>query len=329
MNASPSSPSSTRQVPTRLALGVGTPAAFLVLGFGTMLGSRSQLPARVASHFDGTGTADDSMTINMFLTVTGVMIAVGTVFCVYAAVQRVHASPYVAPFCGFMGAFLAGLGAALLVWTTVTQRGLANWRDATGPGLGIVAVTGGALLAGALGAWLGSLLPASDDSPSDEAVTAPMLLADGESAVWLGTIRSRGFLVAAALIGAGAVAAATFGQWTIAGTLAFVSVVMATFSRLQVRADRQGLMVRYGFLRWPSTRVSIDRIETASVVDVRPKQWGGWGYRGSLKLMRRAAVVHRAGPGLRLDLSDGRVFVVTIDHPEQPAALLNAEVART
>ena len=44
--------------------------------------------------------------------------------------------------------------------------------------------------------------------------------------------------------------------------------------------------------------------------------------------MNRAAVVLRAGPGIRLDLHDGRVFVVTIDDPDVPAQLLNAEASR-
>lgn len=44
--------------------------------------------------------------------------------------------------------------------------------------------------------------------------------------------------------------------------------------------------------------------------------------------MRQAAIVHRAGPGIRLDLADGKVFVVTVDNPETPVALLNAKVNR-
>ena len=44
--------------------------------------------------------------------------------------------------------------------------------------------------------------------------------------------------------------------------------------------------------------------------------------------MKRAAVVLRAGPGIRLDLHDGKVFVVTIDDPDIPARLLNAEASR-
>ena len=44
--------------------------------------------------------------------------------------------------------------------------------------------------------------------------------------------------------------------------------------------------------------------------------------------MSQAAVVHRAGPGIRLDLDDGKGFVVTVEDPETPAGLFNAEVNR-
>ena len=44
--------------------------------------------------------------------------------------------------------------------------------------------------------------------------------------------------------------------------------------------------------------------------------------------MKRAAVVLRAGPGLRLDLKDGKIFAITIDNPETPAQLLNTETSR-
>lgn len=53
-----------------------------------------------------------------------------------------------------------------------------------------------------------------------------------------------------------------------------------------------------------------------------------WVGRGNLHLFHRAALVLRAGAGLRLDLHDGGVFVVTIDQPDQPAALLNDEIVR-
>ena len=86
--------------------------------------------------------------------------------------------------------------------------------------------------------------------------------------------------------------------------------------------------MKYGMLPWPRTSIDVVEIESASAIDVRPMEWGGWGYRGTLTLMKQAAVVLRAGPGIRLDLTDGRVFVVTVDNPEPAVALLNAEVGR-
>ena len=106
------------------------------------------------------------------------------------------------------------------------------------------------------------------------------------------------------------------------------AIATTTFSRIRVTADRSGLHVGYGFLGWPRTSVPLRRIAAARAIDVRPTDWGGWGYRGSLTLMKRAAVVLRAGPGIRLDLHDGKVFVVTIDDPDTPARLLNAEASR-
>lgn len=37
----------------------------------------------------------------------------------------------------------------------------------------------------------------------------------------------------------------------------------------------------------------------------------------------RAAVVLRRGPAVRLDLGDGRTFLVTVDDPENGAGVLN------
>ena len=78
----------------------------------------------------------------------------------------------------------------------------------------------------------------------------------------------------------------------------------------------------------PRTRVPIHRIATAPSIEIRPSEWGGWGYRGNLTLMNRAAVVLRAGPGLRLDLHNGKIFAITINTPETPTQLLNTESSR-
>lgn len=142
------------------------------------------------------------------------------------------------------------------------------------------------------------------------------------------TLRSR--FMAALAISAVVVALVTavwFEWWAMAPALV-VALAVSSLSSIHVRADQEGLHVKYGKLPWPQTNIGIGRIKTASAIDVRPMRWGGWGYRGSLTVFRRAAVVLRAGPGIRLDLHKRRVFVVTVDEPEQAVAILNAEIDR-
>ncbi|EQD40866.1 lipoprotein, partial [mine drainage metagenome] len=108
------------------------------------------------------------------------------------------------------------------------------------------------------------------------------------------------------------------------GIVALVVVAVSMgVSTIKVVVDANGLKVYYGPFGWPSSRISLARISQASAVDVRPMAWGGWGYRGSMRMLRRAAVVLRRGEGIRLDLADGKIFVVTVDDAETGAQLLN------
>jgi hypothetical protein len=88
-----------------------------------------------------------------------------------------------------------------------------------------------------------------------------------------------------------------------------------------------GLRIGYGPIHLPRTHVPLDRMAVATAIDVRPMRWGGWGYRGSLRWFRQAAVVVRGGPGIRVDLRDGRVFVVTVTDAATGAAALNEAIA--
>ena len=183
-----------------------------------------------------------------------------------------------------------------------------------------------ATLLGALGAWLAARL---DIATQDPAAAAPaMHLAEGEEAAWAATSLSTPMLLGgwAGLIFGIGMAAIT--SWPTGLVIVLASLPVIALSSLHVRADRRGLRIRYGQLPWPCTQIDIGRIERARTIDVRPKEWGGWGYRGSLKLMHRAAVVHRAGPGIRLDLVDGKAFVVTVDDPDPAVEVLNAQVER-
>lgn len=106
------------------------------------------------------------------------------------------------------------------------------------------------------------------------------------------------------------------------------AIVMISLSRICVTVNESGFYVHYGFIGWPRTSIPLHRISRIQIIDVKPKEWGGWGYRGSLTVLKQAAVVLRAGLGIRVDFQDGRIFVVTIDNPYTLVQILEAEISK-
>ena len=312
----------------RWAVGAGIPVAVVAMGLGPYLAYRSDLPDRVASHYDSSGRPDSSMTPEQFLIVMGALMVLGLGACVAIAVTRRELQPMVAPSVAFVGAFIGAFCAGILVTTAIDQRGLERWQDASLSLWMLIPLIGGGLIAGSLAARIASSLPFTDKTGTDAAPPA-MNLARGERVFWSSTLSARWPMLVGLATLLLALSLAQFTQLWIVMTVLFAAiVVVAIFSRIRITADRSGLQVRYGFFGWPRTSVPIRRIARAQAIDIRPRDWGGWGYRGSLTLMKRAAVVLRAGPGIRVDLHDGKVFAVTIDDPDNPARLLNAEISR-
>ena len=110
--------------------------------------------------------------------------------------------------------------------------------------------------------------------------------------------------------------------WPAAIVLAVAALFVLLFRRVVVTVDRDELLVRYALPVGFKHRIRRRDIDTAEVVDVRPRKWGGWGYRGSRLLFGRAAVVIRGGPGLRVVTKKGKSFTVTVDEPEGAVAAL-------
>ncbi len=221
----------------------------------------------------------------------------------------------------------AGVGLALIA----LRAGAERVDDASGWTVAL-AITACVLLAVAL-ARVGAQLAvrfAHRHASRQEHTVAPMKLEPGRRAVWSSTLSSPWLLVpglAVLLLGPLIMFAPGAPLWLLA-VVVLVGVACLSLASIRVTVGADGLSVKYGVLPWPSTDIAVERIASASVIDIRPQDWGGWGYRGTLTLMRQAAVVLRAGPGIRVDLTDGRVFAVTIDEPDTGVALLNAELAR-
>ena len=103
---------------------------------------------------------------------------------------------------------------------------------------------------------------------------------------------------------------------------ALLLLVYLAFGWIKVTVDVRGLQIRYGVLPRPVTSVPLGDIRRVERIDLAPLEWGGWGYRGSRKAFGRAAVVLRSGDAIKLQLTDGSEFAVTVDDAATGAALL-------
>lgn len=116
---------------------------------------------------------------------------------------------------------------------------------------------------------------------------------------------------------------ATIVELVVVAILAFV---MFLFWRVVVRVvetpEGRALEVVYGPGGYVRQTFEPSELEEAYARDYSFAQMGGWGYRGSLRLMRRAALVTRRGAALELILRGKRRFIVTVDEPADFVAAL-------
>lgn len=307
----------------RMAPAVPALVGSLVGGVGVLLG-RGNLPDTLATHFalngqpDGFAQRDVFFWLLLSIAVTAAGLAVGIAVRIGARSARAM---------WLWGlTYVAWLPTTIALWTIATQHGLADAQTAHGPGLfGMVWVIGFPLLiASVVARYSGG---AVDERPLH---TSPGLgLQHGEIAMWQRSLSVRWPKVLGAL-GLGATVA---GAWQGAGVLIFAGVVVAivgvVMSSLTTTVDRHGLTVAWGPLHWPVVRIGLAEIRSARADRINPGSWGGWGYRGSLKLFRKAAAVLRLGEGIAVDLTGGRTFAVTVDDAETGSALLNDLVRRS
>ncbi len=137
-------------------------------------------------------------------------------------------------------------------------------------------------------------------------------------------------LVIVVVLGHGAVMnlfLATMASYLNAAHL-LVLVALELFARVRVSVDGRELCIRYGYVGWLRQRIALARIGAARSFRLEPMEHGGWGYRGSLRLFGRAAVVVRGGPALGLELDAGRRLSITVDDAESAARLINALIAQ-
>ncbi len=90
-----------------------------------------------------------------------------------------------------------------------------------------------------------------------------------------------------------------------------------------VEVTDEAVAVRFGPTGWPQRRIPMDQIEAAEAIMVDPLKWGGWGYRW-MPWAKASAAVIRKGPGIELQLKDGRRFAVTVNDSVAGAQTISA-----
>lgn len=102
-----------------------------------------------------------------------------------------------------------------------------------------------------------------------------------------------------------------FAITMIVGFLASVWAFQISFT-----VTKTGAVIAWGPFGFPRRTIGWDKVVSVETIQVRPTEWGGWGYRVSLGGKSSAAVL-RKGPGLKFTFSNHRVFVITLDKPEK------------
>lgn len=92
-----------------------------------------------------------------------------------------------------------------------------------------------------------------------------------------------------------------------------VAVAVLHFRQITVTVDETHLRTAFALplIRVAIPLADIERLE--HVPDLRPVRYGGWGYRGSLRLLKKAAVILRRGDGVIFALTRNRRYIVTVD----------------
>ena len=106
-----------------------------------------------------------------------------------------------------------------------------------------------------------------------------------------------------------------------------VGLLMVQFRRITITVDDTHLRTAFawpGFIRVRIPLAEIERLEY--VPDLRPVRYGGWGDRGSLRVLKKAAVVLRRGPGVIFALTGNRRYIVTVDDAESLARTVHERI---
>ncbi|HLV58586.1 MAG TPA: DUF1648 domain-containing protein [Natronosporangium sp.] len=289
---------------------------------------RDRLPDPLPSHWNVSGQVDGTTSLSGMLTATVAIAGVGVLLAVVAVVggRFIRWGTRRVLLC--TGAGVAGLGASLWWLTASLALDVADAHQARPPTWHVLALLAGMVLPVVVAAVALGRGPAARPATGRPPEGAPRArLAAGQPAVWTEVHypSAPSLVVVAVTLAVGVVMAILINPWA-ASPAALAALVVALALTIRLTVDDRGLHVGFGPWGRPRLTVPLAEIEYAEPTEVRPLEWGGWGYR---MMPGGRAVVLRRGPGVHLALSEGRRFVVSTHDPEALAGLVNTLVDRS
>ncbi len=285
---------------------------------------RSRLPIEVATHWNGDGVADGFTSRDTLPWLAAVLSLVsGLPITLIALVAST--SPLMPRWLSGLGGGIVAFVAAIFLFTAQAQLDTEEIIEFPGWVIGLATVAG--LAVTALGAVLTpppESLPATTDPAPADALRHP--LAEGATAVWTGrTPFGMAMVIATLLTTMLFLVLAAFTSWWMLAMLLVLALVLIGSTSFAVTAGPAGVRVA-GIFGFPRVTVPLAEITAAEAGTIRAMQFGGWGYK--INLAGDSAVITQSGSALVLHRTDGKRFLVSLDRPEQPAALLSTLMDR-
>jgi hypothetical protein len=228
---------------------------------------------------------------------------------------------------------VAAATAAVTVSSTVADTVLTD-PTPIGAGLALAAI---GLLAALIGHRSARSLLGVNDLPEANAPAPPEVLRRGSdrTVIWAARACPQRFRSFAVLLLSAAVYL-VFGLWSwkfngsvgtavrvwfLGGWFALIHGFQIASVRVRLTFGPAGLTIRSGLLRRVIVHVEPAHIASAWFTDCpKPNLWTSYGKSSSRK---RLSFLTRPGPGLMVKLTDGSDVVVSLDHPEEAAAVIN------
>lgn len=282
---------------------------------------RDKMPVVIASHWSGTGKPDgfteSGVMITVSLLVTGLPAVIGLVAALVGSLRPALLRGILG-FAGMVSGMWAGawlISAGLTVRAGTAENAVLGWW---------LAALFASFLFGAVPYFL-----APKPKFTSQRFHSRMPLGDQESGAWSRTITSKVllWLPVGLLVFMGLIFIPAFMEgdpsaiWISVVTMGLSAVVVAMIAHMQVTVDWRGLRIVSTLGHIQLKRIPLEQIVSVEVTEIRPAEWGGWGYR---VMPGRSAVVMGAGPGLIIATTAGKQFAVTVGDPGTAASLLLA-----